>query len=555
MPIDLTSIPQLARNLNRVGEIVRISAKYGVAHGFDKLDRKFLRRWVSRTSLAPLTNANYETRIRLALTELGTTFIKLGQMLSTRRDLVGPEMADELSLLQANVPADSFEVTKATVEAELGQPLEVLFARFDEKPLASASIGQVHRATLHDGREVAVKVQHPDISGRIENDLQILTELAGLAESYLSDFRPYRPVKLVEEFQRQMLRELDFRREMRHLQIFARNFIKDETVHFPVPFPEFSTGRVLTMEYLLGTPLIAVPQALVETPPPAELAERGARVFLDMIFRDGFYHADPHPGNIMVLGDGRLGLFDVGMVGRVDDRLRSQIESAIVAIMTNDAASLTDIVTIVGDTPPNLDVSALQLEITDQLAFYWGMPLDQFQLGVALTELTDAVRRFHVLLPPSLALLMKVIVILEGTARLLNPTFNLIEVLEPYRKKIVRRRFNPRRMLRRLLNAAQDWDEVAANLPRAMRDLMALTRRRQFAVQLQHQHLEPSVNRLVFGLIISALFLGSAVMWAAKAPPLIADISIFGALGCTVSTVLGFRVFRAIQHSGKLEEE
>ena len=555
MAIDLMSIPQLARNLNRVGEIARISAKYGVAHGFDKLDRKFLRRWVSHTALAPLTEASYEARIRLALTELGTTFIKLGQMLSTRRDLVGPALADELSFLQSNVPADPFEVTKLTVEAELGLPLETLFARFDETALASASIGQVHRATLHDGREVAVKVQHPDISRRIHNDLSILKELAGLAESYLSEFRPYRPLKLVEEFQRQLLRELDFRREMRHLQIFARNFAKDATVHFPVPLPELSTAKVLTMEFLLGTPLIAVPQALVETPQPAELAERGARVFLDMIFRDGFYHSDPHPGNIMVLADGRLGLFDVGMVGRVDDRLRSQIESAIVAIMTNDAASLTDLVMIVGDTPPHLDAAALQLEITDQLAFYWGMPLDQFQLGIALNELTDAIRRFHILLPPSLALLLKVIVILEGTARLLNPTFNLVEVLEPYRRKFVRRRFNPHRLMRRMFNAAQDWDEVASNLPRAVRDLMSLTRRRQFAIQLQHQHLEPSVNRLVFGLIISALFLGSAVMWAAKAPPLIADISIFGVLGCIVSMVLGFRVFRAIQHSGKLEEE
>jgi len=555
MAIDLTTIPQLARNLNRVVEIVGVLAKYGLADWIDRLDRRFLRRWVKYTSIHTLTEASTEARVRLALTELGTTFIKLGQMLSTRRDIIGAELANELARLQSNVPADPYEVTKATIEAELKKPIAQLFAKFEPMPLASASIGQAHKAVLPDGREVVVKVQHPDILRKIQADLSILAELAGLAEQYTTELRSYRPTAIVAEFQRVLLRELDFRRELRHLQIFNKNFATDPGVRFPVPVPELSSCRVLTMQYLVGMPLAQVGDTLTHGFDPDELARRGAKVFLDMIFRDGFYHADPHPGNILVLPGGVLGLLDAGMVGRVDDKLRRQIEAAMVAVLANDSAGLADLVIRVGDVPPHFDADGLQSEIAEQMAFYWGMPLDQFQLGSALDELTEAIRKYHVALPPPLAMLLKVLIMLEGTARLVNPTFNLASVLEPYRRQFVRRKLSPRRLLRRVLTAARDWDEVMQGLPRLVRDLITFARRQQFAVQLQHQHLEPSVNRLVFGLLTSALFVGSALLWAAKAPPLIAEVSVFGALGCVVSAILGFRLFRAIQHSGKLEEE
>ncbi len=370
------------------------------------------------------------------------------------------ELASELTKLQTDVPADPFESTRATVEAELKRPIKELFARFDEAPVASGSIGQAHRATLPDGREVIVKVQHPDIARRVQTDLAILAELARLAEEYITEMRPYRPTAVVAEFRRVLLRELDFRRELRHLQIFAKNFAGDPSVKFPTPVPELSTGRVLTMEYLDGTPLTKLDDPKAAGIDPDELARRGARVFLEMIFRDGFYHADPHPGNVLVLSGGVIGLFDCGMAGRVDDRLRSQIEAAMVAVMSNDPASVTDLVMQVGEVPPHFEPADLQTEVAEQMAFYWGMPLDQFQLGAALEELTEAVRRYHVLLPPPLALLLKVLVMLEGTARLVNPSFNLIEVLEPYRRRFLLRRLSPKRLARRLLAAARDWDEV-----------------------------------------------------------------------------------------------
>jgi len=554
MAVNLAQIPQLARNGNRLAEIAGVLVKYGLADWLAKLDVRFITRLMRKTPIRPITDASPEARLRLALTELGTTFIKLGQMLSTRRDLIGPEQADELAKLQSNAPADPFAATKATVESELKRPLAELFANFEETPLASASIGQVHRATLHDGRAVVVKVQHPDIGPKIQTDLSILATLAELAEKSLAEVRPYKPTAVVKEFGKLLSRELDFRRELRHLQVFARNFAKDDTVKFPTPIPSHSSARVLTMERLDGVPLTSQLPAEVEHSVRSELARRGARVFLDMIFRDGFFHADPHPGNVLVLPGGVIGLLDAGMVGRVDDAMRGYIEKGMIAVMTRDAAALTDLVMTVGQVPPDLDAAALQAEVADQLTFYWGMPLDQFELSVALDELTEAVRRFQIVLPPSVSLLVKVLVMLEGTARLLDPGFNLTTVIEQYRGRFTRRRLSPKRMMQKFMSGVRDWEEVIGSLPRMARDVMRFAREQKFAVQLQHQHLEPSVNRLVFGLLTSALFVGSAFMWAQKAPPLLWDVSVIGVIGVVISTVLGSRLLWAIQKSGKLED-
>lgn len=560
MRLDLASVPQLARNLTRVVEIVRTLAKHGLADSVARLDPGFVRRWAGGLSIVRLATLSQEARVRLVLTDLGTTFIKFGQVLSTRRDLVGPALADELSELQGNVPADPFEATRDTVERELGRPVPEVFPHFDPVPLASASIGQVHRATLHDGRQVVVKVQHPGIARTVADDLSILAELAELAEQFLPDLRSYRPVAVVAEFRRVLTRELDFRRELRNLQLFRQAFTADPGVAVPEPFPAFSTGRVLTMEYLDGVPFTRLDKVKAAGGDPDDLARRGAHVFLAMIFRDGIFHADPHPGNLLYLPPtaahpaGRIGLLDVGMVGRVDARLRERIERAVSAAVRRDAGKLTDLIVQVADVPPKLDTDALEGEVAEQLAYYWGMPLDQFQLGTALNDLTDAVRRFHVLLPAPLALLLRVLVILEGTGRRLSPQFNLIGLLEPYARGLVLKRMSPKRLVRQLMAGMREWDDLLRTLPREVGGLLRQLHRQEVGIQLVHRHLEPSVNRLVFGLMVSSLFLGSAVMWAAKAPPLLWDTPVFGVFGCAVATILGFHLFRAIQHSGRLEE-
>ncbi|VTT97154.1 ubiquinone biosynthesis protein : ABC-1 domain protein OS=Pirellula staleyi (strain ATCC 27377 / DSM 6068 / ICPB 4128) GN=Psta_3368 PE=4 SV=1: ABC1 [Gemmataceae bacterium] len=557
---DLTAIPRLARSLARVVEIARTLVKYGLGDVLKKLDYNFVRRWTRDTEVARLSEVTREARIRLALTELGTTFIKFGQVLSTRRDVIGPALGEELEKLQSGVPADPFDVTRATLEAELKRPLAELFAEFDEVPLASASIGQVHRATLRDGRRVAVKVQHPGIARRIEDDTAILAELAALAERFVPELRTYRPVKLVAEFERTLTRELDFRRELRHLQLFRQAFARDPCVVFPEPLPALSTGRVLTMELLDGTPFNRPDELRAAGADFAALAQRGARVFLDMVFRDGFFHADPHPGNVLYLRPtlerpgGAIGLLDAGMVGRIDERLRERIERGVVAAISKDSVALTEQVVQVGEVPAHFDAAALQCEVADQLAFYHGMPLEQFQLGPALNEMTDAVRRYQVALPPTVALLLRMLVMLEGTGRTLSPAFNLTELLAPYQRTLVMKKLSPRRLLRRLGTAVEDWDELLRSLPRRAGTLFRMVQQDGVSVQLIHRHLEPSVNRLVFGMMVSALFVGSSLMWAFGAPPLVWGASAFGVAGCAASAVLGYRLYRAIQHTGRLEE-
>ncbi len=558
--LNFTKIPRLARSLSRLVEIVRTLAKYGLADTIGRLDYRFVNRWTSGTELARLSTETREARIRLVLTELGTTFIKFGQVLSTRPDLIGAALANELAKLQADVPADSFATTQTTIEKELGSPIGELFAEIVTIPIASGSIGQVHRATLPNGRRVAVKVQHPDILRRIADDLVILHELASLAEQYLPEFRIYRPIALVTEFERVLSRELDFHRELRHLQLFRQAFASDSTVRFPEPFPSLSTSRVLTMEFFDGIPFTRPDLIKAAGGNFEDLARRGTRAFIDMIFRDGFFHADPHPGNLMYLTPsadcpiGAIGLLDVGMVTRLDERLRERIERAFAAAVRQDSLAITDLIIQVGDVPHRFDPAPLDAEVSEQLAYYHGMAFEQFQLGTALNDLIEAIRRYRIILPAPLAMLLRVMIMLEGTGRMLEPHFNLVEMLQPYQRTMVMKKLSPRRMWRRLAALGSDWDDLLRQFPRQLGSMYRLLQRQEIGVQLMHRHLEPSVNRVVFGLMVSALFVGSSMLWAFRAPPVLADVSVFGVIGCFASGLLGYHLFRAIQHSGHLEE-
>ncbi|MBL8793057.1 MAG: AarF/ABC1/UbiB kinase family protein [Planctomycetia bacterium] len=550
----LTSIPQLARDANRLREIVTTLSKYSLADWISRLDFEFVRSLFKRGQGTSLTQLTTETRIRLALSELGTTFIKLGQMLSTRADLIGPTLAQELSLLQAATPADPPETVRALVEAELKRPIAELFAEFDDEPLASASIGQVHRAKLPDGQRVVVKVQHHGIESKVKSDLEILAALAELAENNLADLAQYRPKATTAEFQRVLLRELDFGREERNLRQFADHFAADPKVRFPKSFPELSTRRVLTMEYLAGIP-VADPDRLREAGYDLhDIARRGASIFLEMIFRDGFYHADPHPGNLFVLPDGVIGMLDCGMVGRLDEQLREDIEELLIAVVQGDARRLTAVITRVGSVPPRLDTAGLDADVSDFVSYYASQPMNKLELGRALNEMTGIIRRYHIILPTPIALLLKVLVMLEGTSRLLNPHFELIELIRPYQKKLIWRHLSPRRRLQKFRRLYQEWEHLGRLLPRSIIDLIQQAQGGKLELHVEHKRLESAVNRLVFGMMTSALFVGSSLMLSYKVPPAVWEISIPGAIGCSVSLMQALRLFWAIRNSGKLDQ-
>lgn len=554
--MELTNVSQFVRNASRFREVVAILAKHGLADGLSNVQLPWLDELRGGSDDNQLTT---EQRIRVAITELGTTFIKLGQVLSTRPDLVGPALADELAPLRADTPANAFNEVRVIVESDLGTTIEQLFVKFDEQPIASASIGQVHVATTHQGESVVVKVQHPGIENRIVNDLEIMVYLAGIAEQHSSQLRQYRPVQTVKEFQKTLMQELNFSRELRNMQKFQKSFANEPGVRFPVAFPQLSTRRVLTMERFDGISFSDKDELVRTGLDLCDLAVRGANLFLTMVFRDGFYHADPHPGNLMALpcknGEGNeptadIGVLDSGMVGRIDERLREELEQLLIAAVQQDADRLAEGVSRIGQVPPMFDRAALAESLREMLEEYANQTLNEFNLSGCLNETIEIIRHYQIYLPAKVAMLLKVLVMLEGTAHQLDPRFSLAELIQPYGQRAMMRRFSPKRMARKAKANAEQWQRLIEILPRDAADILHNLKKGEFDVHLEHRKLDHVVNRLVLGILTAALFVGSSLMLSLVVIPTICGISVAGAVGCLAAIYLGVRLLRAVHQSG-----
>ena len=550
----IQSIPQIYRNVNRWGEILTILSRYGLADGISRFDLDFPKNWFRDSSgEEAIARLSREQRIRLAIVELGPTFIKLGQILSTRPDVVGAALANELAELQANVEADPPDVVRKIVESELGVEIDEVFATFDDVAFASASIGQCHRASLISGEDVVVKVQHAGIEQTVDVDLDILAGLAQLAEK-LPEFKNYRPRATAAEFQRQLRRELDFGREERNMQQFARDFANDTSIRIPFCYTDLSTSRLLTMEYVEGIKLSDTTALRAAGHDLEEVARRGAEIYLEMIFTHGTYHADPHPGNLLVCKGNVIGLLDFGMIGRIEESLQEEIEGLLMSIVNQDAQEMTLIIMRLGSTPVGLDEASLTNDLADFVSHYGSLSVGDFNLSGALTEMVEIIRRYHISLPSRIAMLLKVLIMLEGTARLVHPTFSLMEMIKPFRRKILKRRFSPARKMRKAQRIFRELEHLAETLPRRITEILQQVQSGKFDVHLDHRGLEPSVNRLVLGLLTSSLFLGSSLMLSQKVwPLLLGNVSVLGVLGCLVSFVMGLRLLRAIAKSGHLD--
>lgn len=542
----LINLLQTREQLGRLAEIVQILARYGLADWLKTIPREEIRSLIASKETRALAKLSREERIRHALTELGPTFVKLGQVLSTRPDLIGVAQARELQRLQAGTPPDSPEVVRQTIQAELGKPPEELFAEFEPNALASASIGQVHRARLSNGRAVVVKVQHAGIHERIRIDLDLLMALAEWLQENVEESRGYRPVATAREFQRTLLRELDFSSERRNLEQFARNFTDDPTVHVPAVYPDFCTRRVLTMEMLVGIPGTEIDQLRQSSVDLNEFAQRAATMYLKMIIRDGFYHADPHPGNFMLLPGLVVGVLDCGMVGRIDDQLREVFEDMLLYLLRRDSDGLAELLMRAGSAPAETDRAAFRADVSDFFLEFGSQSVKELDIGVALEQLTEIVRRHHVLLPSSMSLLLKTLIMLDGSARLLSPEFSLVELLEPYQSQLIRDRLMPGRWLIKIQRVYRDLDRLLTHGVRDLADVLERLRAGNLEIKHEHHRLEITVNRLVAGLLTAALFLGSSLILSLSVPPLLFGVSVFGLLGCLAALVLGVSLYRAI---------
>lgn len=541
------------RDFGRVAEIVKALVRYGLADWMKPLPFSSLQQFFTSREGDVIAEAPTPVRVRLVLTELGPTFIKLGQVLSTRPDLIGVELAEELAKLQSSTPPDPPEAIREIIREDLGRPPEEIFAAYEAHAFASASVAQVHRATLHSGEDVVLKVRKPGIERKVEADLSILAWLAEMAETHAPQLKQYEPVALVRQFERTLMHELDFNHERRNIEEFTRRFAGDPTVRFPKAWPDYSSKRVLTMERLDGIPGTDRERLRESGADLNAFALRGANMYLAMIFRDSFYHADPHPGNLMLLPGGVVGVLDCGMAGRLDERLRDEIENLVMAVGQGDALALADSVCRLGSVSPGEGHDQMIAELSEFVADYTAQTISDLDLSEALNALTSVIRHHHVVLPPGVSLLLRTLVLLEGTSQLLSPKFSLAEVIQPFYRRAMSRRFAPRRVFLRLQRTFRDWDLLFQALPRDLSDALQRLRTGNFQVHLDHRHLDHVINRLVLGIIMASMFLGSSLLWSMKAPPVVWDISVFGAAGYMISLYLGWRLFRAIRKSGSVD--
>jgi len=551
------------RHLNRYRQILSILFKFGFG---DLIERLRLDQYLEvglkmiskkeRPKDPKLTRAE---RIRMAVEELGPAYIKLGQILSTRPDLVPADFIEELSKLQDNVPPCPFEDIRPMIEEALCGPLETHFAHVAEAPLASASIGQVHRARLHSGDEVVVKVRRPGIRKLIEVDLEIMLHLATLMERHIAELAPHRPVTIVKEFARTLEKELDFSLEAANVRRFAKDFEDNPAVHIPKVYCELTTTRVLTMEFVDGIKISRIDLIEAAGMDRHLLTERGADLILKQVFLNGFFHADPHPGNLFVLPEHVICMLDFGMVGIVDRGTRERFVDLIESVVNRDEPSMVEALLQLTDWENSPDTRKMQRDVTDFISRYLYRPLGEIQIGACLKELILLATRHQLRIPPDLFLMIKAFATVEGIARQLDPEFDMVAAAKPFLVKINAERFSPRRIAGEVLGVSRMLLKLGRQLPRDLIDIARVIRQQQLKLTVTHQGLQDMLathdrisNRISFSIIIAALIIGSALIVISKAPPLFYGISVIGIIGFLAAAVMGIWLLIAILRKGKL---
>ena len=494
-----------------------------VTHGWSFL-RNTEEQTVGTTSQA-LANTR-PALLRLALEDLGTTFIKLGQILSTRADLLPLEYLVELTKLQDSAPAVPFEAIRETLAAELGHPVEKLFAEFDPVPLAAASIGQAHAALLWDGTEVVVKVRRPGVVEQVNEDLEILKELAATARRHLEFADRYDLVGLVEEFSQTLRSELDYIREGHSAERFAENFASDPGIHVARVFWDFTTSRVLTLERIRGIKINDLEALDKQGTDRRRLAQYATNVVLKMVCEDGFFHADPHPGNFFIEPNGTIGLIDFGMVGVLDERTQELLADLLIAINQQNADRLVDVFLELGVTRKRIDRASVRRDIERLLSTYWGLPLGELKVAALLNDVFAIMRQHHLHLPPNLSLLLKTVIMIEGLGVNLDPDFRLTKSLTPYTERLVLRQYSPFRWIRNFGQASLDLAKLGVELPQQLRRIVGAAEGGNLQIGMRPEGFDPLIdrveriaNRIVLGVIAAAFINGLAVLLSVYRPP------------------------------------
>lgn len=470
----------------------------------------------------PLTR---EQHVRRAFERLGPSFIKAGQVLSTRTDVIPPELAYELRKLQDEVPPEPFEMVRAVIEVELEAPLEECYASFDPEPAAAASLGQVHWATMHDGTEVAVKVQRPEARRQVEVDIDIALTQARWVAEHTDIFGNMDIVGISEEFAEAVLQELDYSKEARNAERLWRAFRDDETVAFPKVYWECTTNRVLTLERLVGirmNRMDLLDEAGMDRP---ELAKRGINCFLKQMFEIGFFHADPHPGNYLALPDGRIGFTDFGRVGNISEESRERFVDLVWGAVNRDPRMATDTLVAMSGNP-EVDEVLLHREVARLIGKYHGLELGGIDFGELMSETLGLIRGHALGVPSDFALLISTLGVLEGVGTMLDPSFDFASTAKPFADKVVKERLQPEVMWRKASGTFRHTLRVLEMLPDATERVLRRVSRGEVRMAVRPvgyekllSELHELVNRLAFALVVAALVIGFSTLLSVSGAP------------------------------------
>ncbi|GGM18388.1 ABC transporter [Paraliobacillus quinghaiensis] len=464
-------------------------------------------------------------RVRFFLEELGPTFVKMGQLASTRSDLIPPDIIQELEKLQDHVPPFTYDEVKMIVEEELGEDMDQIFDVFDQTPLGSASIGQVHYAVLKSGERVAVKVQRPNIAKRIKTDLEILQQLAVLAEHRLTWAANYQIKAVVDEFSRAILAELDYNVEGRNADRIAKQFEDESTIYIPKIYWEHTSKKVLTMEYIKGTKLNNL-DAIAEDGNDAKvLAERVAHSVFQQILVDGFFHADPHPGNVTALPKDVVAFIDFGMVGRLTPDMRTHFSTLVIALMRQSTDGVIKALTQMGTLPDDVHMDRLRLDVDELRDKYYDVPMSQVSLGEAVNDLFTVANLHRIQIPTELTLVAKALLNMEAMVEKLDPEISIVKIAEPFGRHLLKQRYHPKKIAADLFDQWSEMEDIVTDLPKQLHKLASISKNGKIPIEVNLPKAEWAVRKLdrisnrisfsivllSFSIIMVGLILGSAI--------------------------------------------
>lgn len=554
----------LMRDLPRIREIIGVLAR----HGFGDLVRRLnVQRTFERAGESldlPDDNHREEqdapVRARRALEELGPTFIKLGQVMATRVDVFPPDWIAELEKLQSNVPASPFQELEAELTRAWGKSPGVMFAELDPNPIGSASIAQVHRARLPDGRPIILKVRRPNIVAKIESDLRVLHHLASLVEFEFPDSRQYQPVRIVEQFAKSLRRELNLAQEAHHHRRFAENFADHPHIVIPEIFWDYTNEIVNVQAFIGGVPGNELGLLEAAGLDRKLLAKRGADAVLKMVLIDGYFHADPHPGNVIYLPDNRIAFIDFGMVGRLPAPRRDEIVDLLAALASRDERGILNVLLDwTADSP--VDEEKLAADLAEFIFNYENLSLKDIRFGQLLNDVIAIMREHAITLPADLTLLFKALITLEGLGRQLDPDFQMVSHLTPFVRQVLLNRYAPGSLLKKGRRNLWEILTLVGGLPRDFSRLVKAARRGKLKIDLDLKRLDQfglqidrAASRLTLGIVTGCLIIGSSIVMTVPAGPRLFGLPAFGFVGFLIaffnSLWLIWSIWRASKRNG-----